>query len=221
MRVSTLTDKWYGESNKLVSALFSLARKMQPCIVFIDEIDSFLRERRSNDHEVTGTMKAEFMTLWDGLTSGESTRIIVLGATNRPHDIDQAILRRMPKRFNITPPNVDQRHQILKLFLKDAIIEKDFNFKKLADLTNGLSGSDLKELCRDASMIPVRECMKTMSLDCPPDNFEGLDAEEMKPFEPRELRMADFIETAVRQGHTASLIDPSKNQNVVLPDPQD
>ncbi|KAJ9070932.1 mitochondrial dynamin GTPase Msp1, variant 2 [Entomophthora muscae] len=115
MRVSTLTDKWYGESNKLVSALFSLARKMQPCIVFIDEIDSFLRERRSNDHEVTGTMKAEFMTLWDGLTSGESTRIIVLGATNRPHDIDQAILRRMPKRFNITPPNVDQRHQILKL----------------------------------------------------------------------------------------------------------
>ncbi|KAI0236811.1 mitochondrial dynamin GTPase Msp1 [Massospora cicadina] len=188
--------RWqYGESNKLVAALFSLARKMQPCIVFIDEIDSFLRERRSNDHEVTGTMKAEFMTLWDGLTSGETSRIIVLGATNRPHDIDQAILRRMPKRFNVSPPNEDQRYQILKLFLKDAQLEGDFDFKRLAEITSGLSGSDLKELCRDASMIPVRES-------------EGY--ESGRPgrgsnckFETRELRMTDFVETAIRQGHCA------------------
>ena len=59
---SVLTNKWYGESNKLVAALFSLARKTQPSIVFIDEIDSFLRERTKGDHEVTGMMKAEFMT---------------------------------------------------------------------------------------------------------------------------------------------------------------
>lgn len=59
---SVLTNKWYGESNKLVAGLFSLARKTQPSIVFIDEIDSFLRERTSGDHEVTGMMKAEFMT---------------------------------------------------------------------------------------------------------------------------------------------------------------
>jgi ATPase family AAA domain-containing protein 1 len=59
---SVLTNKWYGESNKLVAALFSLARKCQPSIIFIDEIDSFLRERAKDDHEVTGMMKAEFMT---------------------------------------------------------------------------------------------------------------------------------------------------------------
>ncbi len=59
---SVLTNKWYGESNKLVAGLFSLARKTQPSIVFIDEIDSFLRERTKGDHEVTGMMKAEFMT---------------------------------------------------------------------------------------------------------------------------------------------------------------
>lgn len=59
---SVLTNKWYGESNKLVAGLFSLARKVQPSIVFIDEIDSFLRERTKGDHEVTGMMKAEFMT---------------------------------------------------------------------------------------------------------------------------------------------------------------
>ena len=61
LHVSTLTDKWYGESNKLVAAVFSIARKLQPCIIFIDEIDAFLKERRSSDHEVTGLMKAEFM----------------------------------------------------------------------------------------------------------------------------------------------------------------
>lgn len=59
---SSLANKWYGESNKLVAGLFSLARKLQPSIVFIDEIDSFLRERKSGDHEVTAMMKAEFMT---------------------------------------------------------------------------------------------------------------------------------------------------------------
>jgi hypothetical protein len=130
--VSVLTNKWYGESNKLVAGLFSLARKMQPSIIFIDEIDSFLGERGRGDHEVTGMMKAEFMTcvycldlwametddeqrLWDGLASGEDTRILVLGATNRPNDIDQAILRRMPKRFAVRLPDLEQRTKILSL----------------------------------------------------------------------------------------------------------
>jgi len=60
--ISALTNKWFGESNKLVAGLFSLARKTQPCIIFIDEIDSFLRERTKGDHEATAMMKAEFMT---------------------------------------------------------------------------------------------------------------------------------------------------------------
>jgi SpoVK/Ycf46/Vps4 family AAA+-type ATPase len=111
---SVLTNKWYGESNKLVAGLFSLARKCQPSIIFIDEIDSFLRERAKDDHEVTGMMKAEFMTLWDGLLSA-SDRILVLGATNRPTDIDSAILRRMPKRFAIGLPDAEQRFKILTL----------------------------------------------------------------------------------------------------------
>ena len=134
---SVLTNKWYGESNKLVAGLFGLARKTQPSIIFIDEIDSFLRERTKGDHEVTGMMKAEFMTcvyffllpslkcltdyfhgifsrLWDGLLSA-TDRILVLGATNRPNDIDSAILRRMPKRFGIGLPDREQRAKILKL----------------------------------------------------------------------------------------------------------
>lgn len=130
--ISVLTNKWFGESNKLVAGLFGLARKTQPCIIFIDEIDSFLRERTKGDHEATAMMKAEFMTyttldhrlspnkltllcrLWDGLTSSED-RIMVLGATNRPNDIDSAILRRMPKRFAVRLPDASQRKRILTL----------------------------------------------------------------------------------------------------------
>ncbi|KAF7798290.1 hypothetical protein EIP86_009509 [Pleurotus ostreatoroseus] len=156
---SVLTNKWYGESNKLVAGLFSLARKTQPSIVFIDEIDSFLRERTSNDHEVTGMMKAEFMTLWDGLLSG-SDRILVLGATNRPNDIDSAILRRMPKRFSVGLPDLDQRLKILSLLLKDTNLVPDFPLVKLGERTEGKSGSDLKDFCRNAAMVPMREIMR-------------------------------------------------------------
>jgi SpoVK/Ycf46/Vps4 family AAA+-type ATPase len=122
LHVSTMTDKWFGESQKLTNALFSLAKKLQPAIIFIDEIDSFLRTRQYNDHEATAMMKAEFMALWDGifclkigLQSGENSQIVILGATNRPNDLDSAILRRMPKRFHIDLPNVNQRLSVLNL----------------------------------------------------------------------------------------------------------
>ncbi|GAA5880990.1 hypothetical protein JCM16303_004628 [Sporobolomyces ruberrimus] len=190
MKVSTLTDKWFGESNKLVAALFSLARKLQPSIIFIDEIDSFLRERSRNDHEVTGMMKAEFMTLWDGLTTGNDTRILVLGATNRPNDIDSAILRRMPKRFSIKLPDAGQRRNILTLMLKDLNVEPVFNMEDLVRRTDGLSGSDLKEACRNAAMVPVREYMRTkVGVD------GGIDFSQVtdNKFDIRPLRVEDFF----------------------------
>ncbi|EIN12173.1 AAA-domain-containing protein [Punctularia strigosozonata HHB-11173 SS5] len=161
---STLSSKWYGESNKLVAALFALARKTQPAIIFIDEIDSFLRERSRGDHEVTGMVKAEFMTLWDGLTSA-TDRIVVLGATNRPGDIDAAFLRRMPKRFGINLPDADQREKILRLMLHDTPLAPSLSLRALAERAEGLSGSDLKELCRAAAMIAVRERMAALEAE--------------------------------------------------------
>jgi ATPase family AAA domain-containing protein 1 len=88
LHVSTLTDKWFGESQKLVHALFTLARKLEPCIIFIDEvrttnqIDAFMRQRSSIDNEATAMMKAEFMTLWDGLATNDA-RIVT--KTNQGH----------------------------------------------------------------------------------------------------------------------------------------
>ncbi|KAI0783450.1 ATPase [Abortiporus biennis] len=185
---SVLTNKWYGESNKLVAGLFSLARKTQPCIVFIDEIDSFLRERTKGDHEVTGMMKAEFMTLWDGLLSS-SDRILVLGATNRPNDIDSAILRRMPKRFSVGLPGEEQRYKILQLMLFDTKLEPHFPLQTLAEKTEGYSGSDLKELCRNAAMIPMREFMREAG-----EHPEVMAKAEETGFNLRALTMNDFFQ---------------------------
>lgn len=158
--IAMLTDKWYGESQKLASAVFSLATKLQPCIIFIDEIDSFLRSRSSHDHEATAMMKTQFMMLWDGLTTMPGATIIVMGATNRPTDLDRAILRRMPAQFLISAPNVEQRKKILQLTLKDESTGEDVDLNRLAKLTNHFSGSDLRELCRNASVLRLREFVR-------------------------------------------------------------
>jgi ATPase family AAA domain-containing protein 1 len=105
------------------------------------------------------------MTHWDGLVSanaaGKPQRICILGATNRMRDIDEAILRRMPKKFAVPLPGARQRRNIFDLVLKDT--KKDpihFDMDFLVHVSDGLSGSDIKEACRDAAMLPMREYIK-------------------------------------------------------------
>ncbi|KAI0014283.1 AAA-domain-containing protein [Xylariaceae sp. FL0662B] len=190
LHISTLTEKWYGDSNKLVRAVFSLARKLQPAIIFIDEIDAVLGTRRSGEHEASGMVKAEFMTLWDGLTSsnteGLPSRIVVLGATNRIHDIDEAILRRMPKKFPVSLPDKNQRLRILQLILKDTKTDKNFNIEYIAKVTAGMSGSDIKEACRDAAMAPVREYIRQ-------HRASGRAMSSVDPTMVRGIRTDDFF----------------------------
>ncbi|XP_060107030.1 outer mitochondrial transmembrane helix translocase-like [Heteronotia binoei] len=164
LQASTLTDKWYGESQKLTAAVFSLATKIQPCIIFIDEIDAFLRNRSDADHEATAMMKAEFMSLWDGLETGPNCQVMVLGASNRPQDVDPAILRRMPTTFQIGLPTQRQRQDILKLILSGENLSNAVNLKELAEKTKAYSGSDLRELCRDAAMYRVRDYVRKQQM---------------------------------------------------------
>lgn len=128
------------------------------------------------------------MTLWDGLTSSNSSgmpaRIVVLGATNRIHDIDEAILRRMPKKFPVSLPDKEQRRRILQLILKDTKTDSDFSLEYIAKVTAGMSGSDIKEACRDAAMAPVREYMREHRASgnslssITPDHFRGIRTED-------------------------------------------
>ena len=154
---STLTDKWYGESQKLARAVFTLAQKIQPCIIFIDEIDSLLRSRNSNDHEATAMIKAQFMQLWDGLSTEKDCTVLVMGATNRPKDVDRAILRRMPATFHIGLPDIHQRKCILMNILRIESVGDDIDYNRLANLTEDFSGSDLRELCRTGSIYRIRD----------------------------------------------------------------
>lgn len=218
LHISTLTEKWYGDSNKLVAAVFSLARKLQPAIVFIDEIDAVLGTRRSSDHEASGMVKAEFMTHWDGLASsntGTSTpqRIMILGATNRPNDIDEAILRRMPKKFAVGLPDAEQRRRIYTLVLKQTNIDTSidpasgrplFDMDLLVQASNGMSGSDIKEACREAAMEPVREYIRRTKVN-------GRPTRSIKPEEIRGLRTADFFS---RLGGASSLQKRSNGVDV-------
>src|ERR1700753_891946 len=125
------------------------------------------------------------MTHWDGLAStnsrGEPQRICILGATNRIQDIDEAILRRMPKKFPVPLPSAKQRRGIFKLVLKGTKIdEPNFDLDYLVKLSAGLSGSDIKEACRDAAMLPMREFIRaqhaagTLKRSINPDLIRGL-----------------------------------------------
>ncbi|XP_028271045.1 outer mitochondrial transmembrane helix translocase [Parambassis ranga] len=194
LQASTLTDMWYGESQKLTAAVFSLAVKIQPCIIFIDEIESFLRNRSSLDHEATAMMKAQFMSLWDGLDTSSTTQVMVMGATNRPHDMDPAILRRMPTTFHIDLPNTRQRQDILRLVLAGENLSNAINLKEIAEKTEGYSGSDLRELCRDAAMYRVRDYVRKEQmrqiaqqlLDCQEEE-RPVDEERLRPVTQLDL----------------------------------
>ncbi|KAM0830317.1 hypothetical protein ACQ4PT_066288 [Festuca glaucescens] len=158
--MSTVLSKWYGEAEKIIRALFSLAAKLAPAIVFIDEVDSMLGRRdQANENELPRRVKNEFMTHWDGLLSKTNERILVLAATNRPFDLDEAIVRRFEHRVMVGLPTSESRELILKKLLAKEKVE-GIDFKELATITEGYSGSDLKNLCVTAAYRPVRELLQ-------------------------------------------------------------
>ncbi|KAF8114524.1 hypothetical protein N665_0036s0055 [Sinapis alba] len=158
--MSTITSKWFGEDEKNVRALFTLAAKVSPTIIFVDEVDSMLGQRtRVGEHEAMRKIKNEFMTHWDGLMSNSGDRILVLAATNRPFDLDEAIIRRFERRIMVGLPSVESREKILRTLLSKEKTE-NLDFHELAQMTDGYSGSDLKNFCTTAAYRPVRELIK-------------------------------------------------------------
>ncbi|RPB22539.1 AAA-domain-containing protein [Terfezia boudieri ATCC MYA-4762] len=165
---SSLTSKYLGESEKLVRALFAVAKALAPSIIFVDEIDSLLSSRGSGEHEATRRLKTEFLIQWSALQNaaagkepsskqGDPSRVLVLAATNLPWAIDEAARRRFVRRQYIPLPESETRKmQLLKLLAhqKHALSEEDL--ERLVELTDGFSGSDITALAKDAAMGPLR-----------------------------------------------------------------
>ncbi|KAH8417985.1 hypothetical protein KR222_009797 [Zaprionus bogoriensis] len=156
---ASLTSKYVGDGEKLVRALFAVARHMQPSIIFIDEVDSLLSERSSSEHEASRRLKTEFLVEFDGLPGNpDGDRIVVLAATNRPQELDEAALRRFTKRVYVSLPDVQTRELLLTRLLQKQGSPLDTEaLGRLAKITEGYSGSDLTALAKDAALEPIRE----------------------------------------------------------------
>lgn len=115
---SSLTSKWIGDQEKMVRALFTIARILQPSVVFIDEIDSLLTQRAENEHDSSRRLKTEFLVQFDGVATGSDDRLLIVGATNRPQELDDAARRRFTKRIYVPLPCVAAREQIVRNLMK-------------------------------------------------------------------------------------------------------
>ncbi|KAL5795587.1 hypothetical protein ACOSQ2_000407 [Xanthoceras sorbifolium] len=159
--MSSITSKWFGEGEKYVKAVFSLASKIAPSVVFVDEVDSMLGRRENpGEHEAMRKMKNEFMVNWDGLRTKDRERVLVLAATNRPFDLDEAVVRRLPRRLMVNLPDVPNREKILRVILAKEELAPDVDLEAVANMTDGYSGSDLKNLCVTAAHCPIREILE-------------------------------------------------------------
>ncbi|XP_021287638.1 uncharacterized protein LOC110419073 isoform X2 [Herrania umbratica] len=200
---STLTSKWFGDAEKLTKALFSFASKLAPVIIFVDEVDSLLGARGGSfEHEATRRMRNEFMAAWDGLRSKDSQRILVLGATNRPFDLDDAVIRRLPRRIYVDLPDAGNRMKILKIFLAQENLGPNFSFDELANATEGYSGSDLKNLCIAAAYRPVQELLAEEKKGGKNDAAALL----------RALNVDDFIQSKTKVGPSVAYDATSMNE---------
>lgn len=161
---SSLTSKYLGESEKLVRALFVLAKELSPSIIFVDEIDSLLSSRGEGEHESSRRLKTEFLIQWSNLAKAAAgsknamdARVLVLAATNLPWAIDDAARRRFVRRQYIPLPEDTTRAQHLRHLIrhqKHTLSEDELD--ELTTLTDGFSGSDLTALAKDAAMGPLR-----------------------------------------------------------------
>ncbi|RID75575.1 hypothetical protein BRARA_B02612 [Brassica rapa] len=159
--MSSITSKWFGEGEKYVKAVFSLASKIAPSVIFVDEVDSMLGRRENpGEHEAMRKMKNEFMVNWDGLRTKDRERVLVLAATNRPFDLDEAVIRRLPRRLMVNLPDTTNRSKILSVILSKEEMAPDVDLEAIANMTDGYSGSDLKNLCVTAAHLPIREILE-------------------------------------------------------------
>ncbi len=181
-----LLSKWLGESEKLISSLFKVARIRAPSLIFIDEIDS-VTTKRGEGSESGGErrVKTQLLSEIQGVKSTHDQPLLVLGATNRPWDIDNAMLSRFEKKVHVPLPDVPARAAIFKIHTAGVDISlEDEDFIELAARSEGYSGRDISNVCREVIMLPIREL-----------DMSGLLEEPNREVTVREVILDDFIIT--------------------------
>lgn len=181
---SSLTSKWIGEGEKLVRALFGVASCRQPAVIFVDEIDSLLSQRKSEgEHESSRRLKTQFLIEMEGFDSGNE-QVLLIGATNRPQELDEAARRRLTKRLYIPLPSSEARAWIVRNLLeKDGLLKlSKEEIDTICNKTEGYSGSDMKNLVKDASMGPLREALR-----------QGIEITKLNKEDMRPVTLQDFI----------------------------
>ncbi|KAG5509078.1 hypothetical protein JKF63_06086 [Porcisia hertigi] len=209
---SSLMSKWMGDGEKLVRCLFAVAVVKQPSVIFIDEVDSLLSARGEGEMDSVRRVKTEFLVQLDGVATDRGDRVLLIGATNRPDELDEAARRRMEKRLYIPLPDEAARRELIQRLLKSlgpseagkvsdvgntseasstnittsipsvAHTLTDADLDNLVRSTEGYSGADLKQLCREAAMGPLRE-MSIMQLN-------AVAAADLRPVQCKDFKRA-------------------------------
>lgn len=167
---SQIMDKYVGEGEKNVAAIFSLARKLSPCIVFLDEADAVFASRdamreRTSHRDILN----QFLKEWDGLND---LSVFVMVATNRPFDLDDAVIRRLPRRLLVDLPTQADRKEILRIHLRGEQLDDSVDLEDIAKRTPFYSGSDLKNIAVSAALACVKEENEQAAIAASKSTFE-------------------------------------------------
>lgn len=162
---SSIVSKWRGDSEKLVRVLFELARHHAPSTIFLDEIDAIISQRGEarSEHEASRRLKTELLIQMDGLMQTNDL-VFVLAATNLPWELDGAMLRRLEKRILVPLPEKEARRAMFEDLLRP---QKgiELPYDSMVEATEGYSGSDLRIVCKEAAMRPLRRLMSLLEVD--------------------------------------------------------
>ncbi|KAK7349163.1 hypothetical protein VNO77_06310 [Canavalia gladiata] len=209
---ATLASKWRGESERMVRCLFDLARAYAPSTIFIDEIDSLCNARgASGEHESSRRVKSELLVQVDGVSNsgtnedGSRKIVMVLAATNFPWDIDEALRRRLEKRVYIPLPNFESRKELIRINLKTVEVAPDVNIDEVARRTEGYSGDDLTNVCRDASLNGMRRKIAGKTRD----EIKNMSKDEISK-DP--VAMCDFEEALTKVQRSVSQADIERHE---------
>lgn len=189
VKVSNVLSKYFGESSKIVSELYGMARDTSPSVVFLDEFESIAKKRGGEEMGAERRLLSSFLAELDGLDSkGKDTFVLTIAATNRPWDLDDAVLSRFEKMILVPLPDPRAREAILHIHLGKRGYLSEVPYARLAEMTEGYSGREIERFCKGA----IKSMINEMNRDLPSVVEKGFDAVREYKIRVRELKLADF-----------------------------